>query len=213
MSLSDRIAQARQKRGISQQILADRVGVSRAAVAQWETGQTSPATERLQTLAMVLGVKFEWLALGQGVMEPFGEGGSLQGYVAVPELLSATIKDGQIDLQFGEARLLPTRLIEQKLGGQGADFVVTATSGNQMDPLIPKDSTILVDRRKVSAGEPGPYLVWDGTHTIVQWVQPVPHSQPPKVRLSSENQRFAAYELPLDDIQVIGRVVWFARML
>lgn len=38
MNLADRIQQLRKKKGISQEELADRIGVSRQAVSKWESG-------------------------------------------------------------------------------------------------------------------------------------------------------------------------------
>ncbi len=38
MNLADRIQQLRKIRGISQEELADRIGVSRQAVSKWESG-------------------------------------------------------------------------------------------------------------------------------------------------------------------------------
>lgn len=62
-----RIRVARQRAGLSQQELASRLGISRGAVSNWENdGGTLPATERLQRIAVVTGVSFEWLATGRG---------------------------------------------------------------------------------------------------------------------------------------------------
>lgn len=38
MNLADRIQQLRKSKGISQEELADRIGVSRQAVSKWESG-------------------------------------------------------------------------------------------------------------------------------------------------------------------------------
>ncbi len=40
MNLTDRIQQLRKKAGLSQEELADRVGVSRQAVSKWESGDS-----------------------------------------------------------------------------------------------------------------------------------------------------------------------------
>lgn len=50
------IATARKRRGLSQQDLAAKVGVSRNAIAQWETNRAFPATCRLMQLSEVLDV-------------------------------------------------------------------------------------------------------------------------------------------------------------
>lgn len=38
MNLADRIQQLRKRKGISQEELADRIGISRQAVSKWESG-------------------------------------------------------------------------------------------------------------------------------------------------------------------------------
>ena len=51
MSLSDRIREQRKACGLSQEKVAEFVGVSRQAVAKWETGRSAPSTENLFRLA------------------------------------------------------------------------------------------------------------------------------------------------------------------
>lgn len=52
----ENIKAARRQAGLTQQQLARRVGVSRVAVSQWESGATWPATSKLTRMAAVLGV-------------------------------------------------------------------------------------------------------------------------------------------------------------
>ena len=54
MALSDNIKSAREKQGISQEFIADKLGVSRQAVSKWETGQAEPSTKNLLQLAELL---------------------------------------------------------------------------------------------------------------------------------------------------------------
>lgn len=63
--MGERIRAARADTGLSQRALAERLGVSAAAVAQWELGTGLPATERLGMLAETLDVSADWL-LGKG---------------------------------------------------------------------------------------------------------------------------------------------------
>lgn len=66
VSIGRRIAQARKEASLSQQAVADRFGISRAAVAQWESGDTHPGMTKLEGLAQALDVQLEWLATGKG---------------------------------------------------------------------------------------------------------------------------------------------------
>jgi transcriptional regulator with XRE-family HTH domain len=59
-----RIRAARRDRGLTQDELADQVGVSRSAVAQWETGRTGQVTGNLSRIAGVLEVNVEYLMFG-----------------------------------------------------------------------------------------------------------------------------------------------------
>jgi transcriptional regulator with XRE-family HTH domain len=58
--LAGRIRAARQRAGITQRELAERLSVTPGAVGQWETDGV-PSTERLTALAGVLDVSIDWL--------------------------------------------------------------------------------------------------------------------------------------------------------
>ena len=60
-----RIRDARQDRGWTQERLAEAVGVSRSAVAQWETGRAGQLTGHLARIAEVLDVGIEHLTHGR----------------------------------------------------------------------------------------------------------------------------------------------------
>jgi len=55
-AIGERIRDIRRQRGITQEDLAEAVGVSRSAVAQWETGRAGQVTGNLTRVADVLGV-------------------------------------------------------------------------------------------------------------------------------------------------------------
>ena len=62
--IGTRIRATRRDRGLTQDELADQVGVSRSAVAQWETGRTGQVTGNLSRIAGVLEVNVEYLMYG-----------------------------------------------------------------------------------------------------------------------------------------------------
>ena len=54
MSLGKRIKEARLKAGLSQEKTAELLGLSRQAVAKWESGRSAPSTANLLKLAALL---------------------------------------------------------------------------------------------------------------------------------------------------------------
>lgn len=67
--LTTRIRQARRRVAYSQTDLAERVGVNRSAVAQWERpGGSTPTSSNLSKIAVTTSVQYEWLATGRGQM-------------------------------------------------------------------------------------------------------------------------------------------------
>jgi transcriptional regulator with XRE-family HTH domain len=59
-----RVRAARRDRGLTQDEFAEQIGVSRSAVAQWETGRAGQVTGNLARIAGALGVNVEYLMNG-----------------------------------------------------------------------------------------------------------------------------------------------------
>lgn len=66
MTLGARIRKSRAINGFTQLELGTKLSVSRSAVANWECGDKAPSSMRLQQLALVAEVSYEWLAMGRG---------------------------------------------------------------------------------------------------------------------------------------------------
>ena len=61
MKLSENILQFRKALGLSQEQLAEQVGVSRQSISKWETGQSSPELDKLVVLSRVFGISTDEL--------------------------------------------------------------------------------------------------------------------------------------------------------
>lgn len=64
MNIADRIQSLRKSRGISQEELADKIGVSRQAVSKWESEQSSPDIEKIILLSDYFDVTTDYLLKG-----------------------------------------------------------------------------------------------------------------------------------------------------
>ena len=71
-TFGDRLVAARAKSNLSQQDLAERLGVKNSTIKSWENDNSEPRANRLSMLAGLLNVSITWLisAEGSGVEEP-----------------------------------------------------------------------------------------------------------------------------------------------
>lgn len=65
MSFSENLRLMRKERNISQEELAEIMGVSRQAVSKWEQGTGYPEMEKLLILSKELNVSLDYLMLGE----------------------------------------------------------------------------------------------------------------------------------------------------
>ena len=73
MSLAKRIAACRKQAGLSQEKLAERMGVSRQTISRWETGEARPDLEKFEQLCGAFSVSADALLFGaQSQAQPDG---------------------------------------------------------------------------------------------------------------------------------------------
>lgn len=73
MTMADRIQSLRKAKGISQEELADRIGVSRQAISKWESEQSSPDLEKIILLSNYFEVTTDYLLKGIEMQSAFPE--------------------------------------------------------------------------------------------------------------------------------------------
>ena len=111
--MGERIREARQEWGMSQQELADKVGRSRPAISQMETGKMEPDASTLYSLAIVLRkpLIYFFLPLHTDILDPKPQS------VAAQEML---VLFGELDEDLQQVALKQLRaLVEYCQGGPG----------------------------------------------------------------------------------------------
>lgn len=63
MTTGEKIAVQRRRAGLSQEALAERLGISRQAISRWETNESLPDTERIIQLSRIFEVSTDYLLL------------------------------------------------------------------------------------------------------------------------------------------------------
>lgn len=73
MTFGEKLQSLRQRSGMSQDALAERLDVSRQAVSRWERDETMPETDKVVALADVFGVTTDYLLRPQAEEQPSPE--------------------------------------------------------------------------------------------------------------------------------------------
>lgn len=69
LQIANRLLQLRKERGLSQEELADQLGISRQAVSKWERAEASPDTDNLICLAKLYNVSLDYLLQTEDSLE------------------------------------------------------------------------------------------------------------------------------------------------
>lgn len=82
-----------------------------------------------------------------------------------------------------------------------------------MSPILEDGDIILVDLEDTTPSPPGIFVLFDGMGVMAKSLEMVHSTQQGLVRIISANTYYKAYQRTLQDITIIGRVVWFSRKL
>jgi phage repressor protein C with HTH and peptisase S24 domain len=79
--------------------------------------------------------------------------------------------------------------------------------GDSMAPTFMPGTRVMVDTEDRKPSPPGIFVVFDGLGLVVKRIEHLLHSDPPTIRLASDNERYSTYDRPLNDVKIQGRVV------
>ena len=186
-----------------------------------------PEDVRLR-LAQHLGVD-ESLWRGEDVALPGATGRQVRGLAArAPTPLSgdglATIAKIQLAAAAGggtivdeeptnQAWHVPATWVASAFGASGRDLKMLEISGDSMEPVLYAGDQVLINVARRTPSPPGIFVVHDGFGLVAKQLELTPNSDPPEITLTSANRRYPPYRRHIDEITIIGRVVWFGRRL
>ena len=103
--LKDNLVMLRNIHGFSQEVISEKIGISRQAYAKWESGATVPDVEKCALLAEVYGTTVDGLLKTErednlGMIPPAPKGKNIWGSVAVNDRGQIVIPKGARD-RFG----------------------------------------------------------------------------------------------------------------
>ncbi|PKP69531.1 MAG: transcriptional regulator [Alphaproteobacteria bacterium HGW-Alphaproteobacteria-4] len=218
-TLADRLRARAQQLGLSPAHVAEMAGVNRSFVYDILRGRSArPSLDRLADLARVLKVERGWLIHGIGEVEgdpPFIENPD-ESFVAIahaaprPSMGGGAIVTEDRDTP-GRAYHFRRSWIKGSLKASPSQLRIMHVAGDSMAPTLLDGDTVLVDMALRVPNPPGIFVLHDGMGLVAKRLEHVPMSDPPRVRIISDNPLYTPYEGTADEVNIIGRIRWFAR--
>ena len=85
--------------------------------------------------------------------------------------------------------------------------------GDSMEPTLLSGDRVMIDLGDRGLSQEGVFALWDGEGVAVKRLERVRPSDPPAIRIISDNHRHREVEITADEVNIIGRVVWVARKM
>lgn len=219
-----RLREAIEARGITQAEAARRVGIGATRLSNYLSGFREADYATLAKMCRAFGVTPDELfgfsdtyvqRVECGITEVDVRGGAGLGGEAAVENFSEGASTVSRDVAKGEWLLPHDYLSEIRVSAK--DVRIIEICGDSMERpdgggLHPGDRVMvaLTDRNPTP---PGIFALWDGFGIVVKRIERVPKSEPPALRLISDNPAHESYVLTADEVNIIGRVIWYARRI
>lgn len=217
--IGERIRYRMLEKGMNAMELARRSSVKPSFLYDIMNGKSAnPSVVKLSQVAKELEVELEYI-LGEGAMEQprrKAADGDDESYAAIQSLrVEASAGGGSVATAelTGEPYYFRKSWIRNTLHSRPEDLRIITIRGDSMEPTLHEGDVIMVDTSRKHPSPPGIFILFDGLGLVAKRIELITNSLPPSVSILSDNQRYGAYTRALSEIQIIGRVVWFAREL
>jgi phage repressor protein C with HTH and peptisase S24 domain len=140
---------------------------------------------------------------------------SMVGFSPITEIdVRASAGPGAFHEGLEEAKetwLFPDAVIRHEFRARAEDLHIITIDGDSMEPLLSSGDRIMIDTSRRVPAPPGIFVIWDGMGIVAKRVEHVPHSDPTKVIIKSLNPEYQTYERSVEEVNIIGRVVWASK--
>lgn len=207
--LHERIRRLRRERQLTQQQIATAFGINKASVAEWESGRTAPANERLGQLAELLGTTVDYLLRGSEGADSFGHSETGDAYISVRHArfkLAAGTSGYVVEYDNADGGPLYFRADWLQKRSLKADrLIALKVYGASMEPGLFDGDTVVVNLADASPADGVVFAVNYEGECVVKRLK----RDAGRWWLASDNQdkRFFPDKLCDENVQIIGRIV------
>jgi transcriptional regulator with XRE-family HTH domain len=204
-TVGDRFRLAREEKEMSQSDVSNLLGLSRAAVAQWESNTTSPSLFKVMEASKILNVSPEWLAFGTESKKPIED----ESMAKLPEM---RFDDTETPALISDVWSFPVDWLRNDLRCSSlTKLAVWRIEGNNMAPTYDEGDRAIIDTAIKRPSPGGIFLHWDGVGPVLNSIVIRPIDGKPRAIVTSVNPGVPTFEADPDDLTIIGRMKGILR--
>lgn len=211
--LVSRLKSLMEETGINARELAERAGVGRSFVYDILSCKSgNPTTQKLSAIAEVLGTDVNYLL--SGAVDAKKLTNKHPEVISISSLeVHASMGGGTLTTEENEGKVYYFHhdWVRNSLKSNPSDLRIIFVSGDSMYPTLQDNDMVLVDLSRKTPTPPGIFVLFDGIGLVAKRLEVISGIEPPSLRIASDNPQYGAYERSTGEVNIIGRVVWFAR--
>jgi transcriptional regulator with XRE-family HTH domain len=232
-SKMNRIKELREAACLTQEQLADRIGTDKTMVSRLENGARKLTQDWMIAISTALRCSPADLIVARGMPEPLParspraqKAAEHRGIAEIDvragmglggEALIEYHPDGNggslaMEALRGEWSI-PEDYLRVELRAAPNDLRIIEVEGDSMAPTLLSGDRVMVNVKAKIPSPPGIFALWDGLGVVCKRIEYMSNTEPPRLKIISDNTRHAEYERTLEEAHIIGRVVWFSRRL
>jgi transcriptional regulator with XRE-family HTH domain len=221
-TIANRLKKVMAQQHISSMELAKRAGLKPSFVYDILNGKSAnPSSVKLVKIAETLGIDLYYLL---GKEESHTTLGAFQApsdseFVAISTFIQDVLsKDfSKNEKPFLEKQANPyffrKSWIRDRIQSSPEHLKMLFVRSDDMEPTLNQGDIVLVDTSKKNPTPAGLFAIYDGIGITIKRLEFISQTVPPCVHVISDNTKYSHYERPVNDMLIIGRVVWFSREL
>jgi phage repressor protein C with HTH and peptisase S24 domain len=221
---------AREARGMSRGELVRKSGVSKQQLSRLENGLIRMRLDHLKPFAAHLGYSPEqillWGRLPQGMENAPESVDQRRGAADKGSREKTSVEIRELDVHAPVARgrssqhlkaenwAFPETFVREQLHASGSQLLVLEMDGDSMAPTVMSGERVVVDTGHKNPSPDGLYAIRDAfDHAIVRRLQVLRAANSTRLKVICDNPKQASEEMPLSELQIVGKVVCCLKLL
>ncbi len=199
----ERIKSLMDTKGMNARKLAEKATVGKSFVYDILSGKsTNPTSARLLKICNALHVPISYLVKDQdlGPYDHF----DCDNYVPISQLNESNNCGNTPPQLFLHVNMMHAFFKDNE------NLSLYKVACDSMEPTLNHGDTVLIDTAIVTPYPSGVFVIKDSVGCSVKRIEYLVNNKD-KIRIISDNSKYKEYECSIDEIQIIGKIVWFSR--